>query len=87
MKKTSFGFLPDGKEVFLYHLECGSYSADITDFGATLIKFSGPDREGTPTDVILGFDEITPYTGDVGYMGSVIGRFANRIEKGTFARR
>ena len=84
MKKTSFGFLPDGKEVFLYHLECGKFSVAITDFGATLIKFSGPDRDGNPTDVVLGFDEITPYIGDVGYMGSVIGRFANRIEKGKF---
>ncbi len=84
MKKTSFGKLPDGREAFLYHLENGKYSAIISDFGATLIKFSGPDRFGNPTDVLLGFDEVTPYTGDIGYMGSTIGRFGNRIEKGKF---
>lgn len=84
MKKISFGQLPDGREVYLYHLENGKYSADITDFGATLVKFCGPDRGGNSTDVVLGFDDITPYTGDIGYMGAVIGRFGNRIERGKF---
>lgn len=84
IKSTSFGKTPDGCETHLYHLKNGMYSADITDFGATLVRFCGPDRDGKATDVLLGFDNVEPYTGDIGYMGAVIGRFGNRIEKGKF---
>ena len=84
IKSVSFGKTPDGRETKLYHLENGRYSADITDFGATLVRFCGPDRNGRMTDVLLGFDNVVPYTGSIGYMGAVIGRFGNRIEKGKF---
>lgn len=84
IKFSSFGKLSDGRETKLYHLKNGKYSADISDFGATLVKFCGPDRSGKETDVILGFDSVEPYTGSIGYMGAVIGRFGNRIESGKF---
>lgn len=84
IKSSPFGKLADGTMTRLYHLENGKYSVDITDFGATLVKFCGPDRDGNQTDVLLGFDNVEPYTGSIGYMGAVIGRFGNRIEKGKF---
>jgi aldose 1-epimerase len=84
IKFTPFGKTPDGKEAKLYHLKNGDYSADITDFGATLVSFSGPDRDGKETDVLLGFDSVEQYAGNTGYMGALIGRFGNRIEKGKF---
>lgn len=84
IKSTLFGTTPDGRETRLYHLKNGQYSADITDFGATLVKFSGPDRNGKDTDVLLGFDNVEPYCGKIGYMGAIIGRFGNRIEGGKF---
>ncbi len=84
IKSSSFGKLTDGREARLYHLKNGKYSADITDFGATLVKFTGPDRNGKPTDVLLGFDSVELYCGKTGYMGATIGRFGNRIEGGKF---
>ncbi len=84
IKSSPFGKTADGRDVRLYHLKNGKYSADITDFGATLVRFCGPDRDGNETDVLLGFDNVEPYLGSIGYMGAVIGRFGNRIEKGKF---
>ncbi len=84
IKSSPFGKLPDGKIARLYHLKNGNYSVDICDFGATLINFCGPDRDGKNTDILLGFDSVEPYLGNIGYMGAVIGRFGNRIEKGKF---
>ena len=84
IKSSPFGKTPDGREARVFHLKNGKYSVDICNFGATLIKFCGPDRDGNSTDVLLGFDNVEPYTGSIGYMGAVIGRFGNRIEKGKF---
>lgn len=84
IKSTSFGMTPDGREARLYKLKRGKYTAYVTDFGATLVKFCGPDRDGNDTDVVLGFDSVEPYTGKIGYMGATIGRFGNRIEGGKF---
>lgn len=79
-----FGNLSDGTAVTLYCIKSGNYSAGIMDFGATLVNFCCPDKNGNETDVLLGFDDVTPYTGSIGYMGAVIGRFGNRIEGGKF---
>lgn len=84
IKSTSFGMTPEGREAKLYKLKRGKYTAYVTDFGATLVRFTGPDRDGNDTDVILGFDNVEPYTGSIGYMGATIGRFGNRIEGGKF---
>ena len=34
----SFGTLPNGQEATLYTISCGSITADITDYGATLVR-------------------------------------------------
>lgn len=80
----SFGRLNDGRETKLYTIKSGEYSVSISDFGATLQSLVVPDKSGTWTDVLLGFDSVKQYAGDVGYMGAVVGRFANRIENGRF---
>ena len=80
----NFGALNDKTAVTLYCIKSGKYSANIMDFGATLVNFICPDKKGHDTDVLLGFDDVTPYTGSIGYMGAVIGRFGNRIEAGKF---
>lgn len=68
----------------LFLLENGGASVYITDFGGHIVSLNVPDRNGILTDVVLGFDHLTPYTGSVGYMGATVGRHANRIEKGKF---
>lgn len=77
--------LPDGTPVTLYTLTASDGAeARITNWGATLISLKIPDREGKLADVTLGFDEVEPYTGPSPYMGSTVGRYANRIAYGRF---
>lgn len=80
-----FGTLPTGEEVKAYHLEnaSGSY-AEVLDFGAILLKICVPDREGTLTDVVLGYDSIEGYLTNGCFFGSTIGRSGNRIEDAKF---
>jgi aldose 1-epimerase len=47
--------------------------------GAAVQSLQVPDRNGNLTDVVLGYDDETSYRQDDYYMGTVIGRFANRI--------
>lgn len=79
-----FGTLSDGRKAQLFLLENGKASVYITDFGAHIVSFNVPDKNGVLTDIVLGFDNCTPYEGDVGYIGATVGRFANRIEAGKF---
>ncbi len=76
--------IDDCQKAELYEIKNGKFSASVTNYGATLVSFCGPDKNGKNTDVCLGFDSVESYLGRVGSMGSVIGRFANRIEKGVF---
>jgi len=85
MQKTSFGKTPDGHEVFIYRLKNKSgMQADIMTYGATLVSLSVPDRNGVLADVVLGFDSLANYVSQNPYFGSTIGRYGNRIGKGTF---
>lgn len=81
----NFGKTADGKETKLFLLENKKASVYITDFGAHIVSFNIPDKNGILTDIVLGFDNCTPYEGAVDYIGATVGRFANRIEKGKFA--
>lgn len=53
----SFGTLPNGQEAKLYTISCGSITADITDYGATLVRLWVPDKDGCVADVVLGYDD------------------------------
>ena len=80
----SFGTLSDGRNAQLFILENEKASVYITDFGAHIVSFNVPDKNGVLTDIALGFDNVSYYEGDVGYIGATVGRFANRIEAGRF---
>lgn len=80
----SFGKTIDGKETQLFLLENNNASVYITDFGAHIVSFNVPDKNGILTDIVLGYDNCTPYEGASGFLGSTVGRFANRIENGKF---
>jgi len=57
----------------------------LTNYGARIVSIIVPDKQGKPTDVVLGFDSIEGYLiADEIYHGATIGRFANRIKNGTF---
>ena len=83
--KSSFGITNDGEEAFLYRLEntSGAY-VTITSFGCRVVNICVPDKTGTLRDVCLGYDTLAEYEKDQASFGAVVGRHANRIEKGTF---
>lgn len=61
-------------------------SVEIINYGATITSLNVPDRTGNVEDIVLGFDNVEEYLGPSNqYFGSVVGRVANRIGKGTFS--
>ena len=75
----------DGKSVELYTLTDGDLTVRITNYGAHVVSISAPDRTGKRADVVLGFNDLAGYQADTkSYMGSVVGRYGNRIAKGAF---
>jgi aldose 1-epimerase len=80
-----FGETPQKEPVKLYTLtNKNGMSVSIMNFGATIVNLVVPDRDGKLADVVLGFDRFTPYLHQTAYFGATIGRYANRIAKGTF---
>ncbi len=79
--------LKDGREVVLYGMHNqDQISAYISTYGGTLVSVITPDREGNLADVVCGYrlQDFDYYTQADGYLGALVGRFANRICKGTF---
>jgi aldose 1-epimerase len=84
--KQAFGQTGDGTAVDLYTLKNATGAeVKITTYGGIVISLRVPDRNGKFDDVVLGYDNLDGYLKNNGpYMGALIGRYANRIAKGTF---
>lgn len=82
--KKDFGILPDRQAVSLYTITNGPLTATVTDLGATLVSLLVPDKDGTIADVVLGFDDAQGYLKSWAFLGTVIGRNANRIKNACF---
>lgn len=82
----------DGAPVFRYTLQnAHGLTARILTYGGIVQTVHVPDEHGRPVNVVLGFptldDYVThnsPAAGGGVYFGALIGRYANRIAKGTF---
>ncbi|MFA5676209.1 MAG: aldose epimerase family protein [Christensenellales bacterium] len=80
-----FGVCAGGKTAYLYTIKNDSgVKAVITDFGAALVSLIVPDKNGRPTDIVLGFDTLPEYEKNPSYIGVTVGRYANRIVRGIF---
>ena len=79
MEPVIFGIMPDGKTVELYTLKNGDLSCEIITYGGAVKSLIVPDKNGNPTDVVLGFDTLDDYIKQDKYIGATIGRCANRI--------
>ena len=84
MMKKSFGTLSDGTKTCLYTISCGKLSAQITDYGATLVRLWVPDKDGNMADVILGYKDAKGYEKGTTFQGAIVGRSANRIAGAAF---
>lgn len=74
-----------GKEVLLFRIknEKGSY-VELTNYGATLVSVVVPDKFNESGNVVLGFPSLDGYLSDECYLGSTVGRYANRIGNAKF---
>lgn len=79
MLKSYFGRLPNGKEIYSYAVSNGAISLTVLDYGGIIqsLKYCG-------NDVVLGYNTIGEYLDNDGYLGAIIGRYANRISGGSF---
>lgn len=83
----AFSTQVDNKPVALYTLESGNgVYMQVTNLGGRVVSLFTPDKNGQYEDIVLGFNNIETYLNNPGerYLGPVVGRFANRIAKGTF---
>jgi aldose 1-epimerase len=85
VNKASFGKLADGTAVDIYTLKTTGLEVRITNFGARIVSIETPDRAGKVADVALGYDTLDEYVADnKTYLGSIVGRYGNRIAHGSF---
>jgi aldose 1-epimerase len=76
----------DGKPVYLYTLTDHDLTVTLTNFGAHVVSIDAPGRDGKKADVVLGYKDLAGYQADTKtYMGSIVGRYGNRIAKGVFS--
>ncbi|MFN3283587.1 MAG: aldose epimerase family protein, partial [Pseudothermotoga sp.] len=86
IQKELFGFTEEGTPVYQFTLESESgMICRVINYGAIIRELWVPDKKGEPIDVVLGFDSLEEYEEQNCdyYFGGIIGRYANRIAKGT----
>ncbi len=76
---TPFGYTAQGGEVLAFTMTDGESYARFLNYGGTLQALVVPDRDGHPTDVVLGYHDVASYETKGGHLGGLIGRFGNRI--------
>lgn len=82
---TFFGNMPDGKEVRLFTItNSNGVILQVITLGATLQALYTPDKYGRVNDIIVGFDSLYGHLNFTDYQGKVVGRYANRIARGSF---
>ncbi len=80
-----YGTTQDGKVVDEYTLvNAGGVEVKIITYGGIITAVRVPDRDGHLRNVALGLSNLADYETKNPYLGSVIGRYGNRIAKGKF---
>lgn len=84
MKKTEL-FRYNHKAVHLYSIKNSTgMSLEVIDIGCSILKLFIPDKNNNVRDVVLGYKNPMSYIENVSVFGAIVGRFANRINKGKF---
>ena len=79
ISRAEWGTTVRGEKVAIYTLVgAGGLEARISNFGGVVVTLNVPNRNGSKTDVMLGYDDLASYEKG-GVYGAVIGRYANRI--------
>ncbi len=83
--KTYFGHIGNDS-IYAYTLSNSrGLKAVITNYGGTILQLWTPDRTGNSGNIVLGYDSLSGYLQKTNpYFGALVGRYANRIHRGTF---
>ena len=86
VRREPFGATAEGRDVERYTLTSTSgVSIAVLSYGGAIQSIMAPDRSGALADVTLGYDTLPEYERDKSYLGSLVGRYANRIRAGRFS--
>lgn len=86
ISKINYGNLPDGRDVAKFTLRNqNGMEVDIISLGGIITRWTAPDRNGNFEDIVLGFDNLESYLQENPFFGALVGRYGNRIAKGTFS--
>jgi aldose 1-epimerase len=84
LKQVDWGEV-DGKKVYLYTMtNKNGVQVKISNYGGTVTSWVTPDKSGKKSSIVLGFDSLSGYLAKPPYFGATIGRYGNRIAKGSF---
>ena len=83
---AAFDTVLNGDSVTLYTLTNDSgMMVQLTNYGARIVALWVPDAAGEFKDVVLGYESIAEYLSSTDHFcGPIVGRYGNRINKGTF---
>lgn len=85
IERDPFGTMPDGRPVERVTLSCAAGTrVSFIGYGGAITSIHVPDRNGALADVVLGYGTLAEYRADAVWLGSLIGRYANRIARGRF---
>jgi aldose 1-epimerase len=80
-----FGVLADGRSVDEYTLDNGrGVSLSAINLGGIVTALNVPDHDGNAANIVLGLPDLHEYETRNPNMGTIVGRYANRIAGGRF---
>ena len=83
IEQEVWGLTPEGEAIVLYTMRnARGAEVKLTNYGATIVGITVPDRAGRMADVALGYKHPEGYFGDSAACGKSVGRVANRIAYG-----
>lgn len=85
VSRAPFGTLADGRIVEAITLRnANGVEVVLISYGAGIQAVRAPDRDGAFADIALGHATLDPYLTQPQFIGSTVGRVANRIAGGRF---
>lgn len=84
--KTAYSNTVNNQQTGIYFLtNTNKVTVAITNYGGRVVALTVPDKKGELTDIVLGYDSLNHYLNKPeAYFGALIGRYGNRIAKGSF---
>lgn len=74
-----------GGKIETVEIANGPFRAELLTLGASLRRLDAPAIDGTPGNVVLGYQDLEYYRGQPRFYGATAGRYANRIANASFS--